>query len=121
MGVHTHFLLPALSLGLFDVYRCTKTAFIEIVFFVWCTLIAQIILNARYDMVPAPTSIDPPLIRIMSTGLQDIRHYDEKHCYRMSLRVHNCPSVCVGDIHDSIGGERSRYGVHLCGRLFSGW
>ena len=121
MGAHVHFPrhpLSGLSSDLFDADRCTKTAFIEIIFFVWCTLIAQIILNARYEMVLSLT--DPHLIRFMFAGLQDIRHYDEEHHHRRSLRVHNCPSVCVGNIHDSIGSERSRYGVHLCGHLFSG-
>ena len=31
--------------------RCDKTAFVEILFFVWCTQIAQTILNARYEMI----------------------------------------------------------------------
>lgn len=59
---------------------------------------------------------DPHLIRFMFAGLQDIRHYDEEHSYHRFLRVHNCPSVYVGSIHDSVGSERSRYGVYLCGR-----
>ena len=123
MGAHIHFPRrpsPGLSLNLFDTGRCTRTAFIEIIFFVWCTLIAQIILTTRYGTVLSLISIDPHLIRFTFTGLKDIRHYDEEHHYRRSLRVHNHPSVCVGVLHDSIGSERSRYGVHLCGHLFSG-
>ena len=42
-----------LSLDLPCADRCTKSAFIEVLFFVWCTLIAQIVLNVRYETVPS--------------------------------------------------------------------
>lgn len=117
MGAHNHFPCLCVLSDVLGVDRCTKTAFIEIIFFVWCTLTAQIILNARYRMILSMISVDPHLI---FTGSQDIRHYDEEHCYRRSLRMHNYPSVCVGGIHDSIGSHGSRYGVHHYGHLFSG-
>jgi len=39
--------MAAPLLGLCYANRCSKTAFIEMLFFVWCTLIAQIILTMR--------------------------------------------------------------------------
>ena len=38
--------IPDLS----DTDRCSKTAFLAPFFFVWCTLIAQIILTTRYEV-----------------------------------------------------------------------
>lgn len=38
--------------------RCTRSAFIEILFFVWCTLIAQVILNVRYEVILRSICLD---------------------------------------------------------------
>jgi len=37
--------------------RCSKTAFIQIVFFAWVTLVAQIVLNLRYEVIPLPACV----------------------------------------------------------------
>lgn len=111
--------IPVLFVDKFDVKRCTKTAFIEIVFFVWCTLIAQIILSVRHEIIPPPTR-DHHLICLILMGLQDLRYHSEEHsCYRI-LCVHNCPSVCVRGIYGNVGCECSWYGVHICWHVRSG-
>jgi len=42
-----------------DTDSCNKTAFMEILFFVWYTLIAQTILTARYEIEMSWSSSDP--------------------------------------------------------------
>jgi hypothetical protein len=42
--------------------RCSKTAFIQVFFFVWCTFIAQVVLTIRYGMIPSIARIDSHLI-----------------------------------------------------------
>jgi len=61
------------SLGRFHAYRCSKTAFIEIVFFIWSTLIAQIVLNLRCEINPPLTMrrASPSLL----TSRRDYRMY----------------------------------------------
>ena len=38
--------------------RCIKTVFVEVFFFVWCTLIAQVVLSARYGLIPSTIPVD---------------------------------------------------------------
>ena len=104
--------MPALPLDRFDTDRCSNTAFIEPGFFVWCTLIAQIILSTRHETVPFLTCT---LHLIRPVGLQDLCHHcEERDRYRF-LRVHNGLSVSLRDIHDDVGCEGPRYDIHICG------
>jgi len=53
--------MTVLISDLSDTDRCSKTAFLQIFFFVWCTLIAQIILTTRYEVDMRRSSFDSPL------------------------------------------------------------
>lgn len=66
------FQIPIPSSSSFDTGRCTKTAFIEIGFFVWCTLTAQIVLNTRCGIIPPLTCAILHLIPYLLTGLRRI-------------------------------------------------
>ena len=50
-----------MSVLIFDAGRCNKTVVIPIIFFVWCTLIAQTILTTRYEVGVCWSSSDPTL------------------------------------------------------------
>ena len=47
-----------LSSNLHYACRCNKSAFVEGLFFVWCTLIAQVVLSLRYEITPSSICSD---------------------------------------------------------------
>ena len=53
---------PDLPLDFLYPHRCSKTAFIQVFFFVWCTFIAQVVLTVRYGTMPSITCVDSHLI-----------------------------------------------------------
>ena len=95
----------------FRTFRCSKTAFIEVLFFVWCTLIAQIVLNLRCEVIPLP------ICGRVLMELQDVRHHLGEQDHHRSLRVCNRHLSRSGVIHGNVGCEYSRYDIYLCGAV----
>lgn len=103
---------PNLPLNFLYPDRCSKTAFIQVFFFVWCTFIAQVVLTIRYGVIPSITCVGFHLIPASFFVGPKIVWYnvgEQKSCG--SLRVCHAPSVSVRCTSGSFGNSRPRFGL----------